>query len=453
MRKATALLLSLGLLFVFTLVSVGQPTVDGQTGDSEYIQLGTSPAEPGGSFTSGVVGLSAYAGPDSLYIAVEGKVRNGQGDDTFREMMLFINSNNVEGVDADTPIPPGSDGFSPFSAVDSMRMDMDTDFGVRLTGGNDPQAFASFVDYAGFVAGDSTDSGQAIDSFEGTLNPLDGTPVTGGTTGGSYAYDDTSDIGTVDGTGFEMALPHDSLGTSESDSFQFFVFYGDVEGDVISATLIPDDGETTTYSNSEDWTEVPGMQATGLQVLPVELTSFDARRDGENAILNWTTASETNNAGFAVQHAVGSESFEQIGWVDGAGTTTEAQTYRFTAEDLSAGTHRFRLKQEDLDGTSSFSDVLEVQVRPEGPIAIEQVAPNPVRQTGTLQFTLRETGPVSVGLYDVLGRRVRTLHDGQVSGGQPQQVSVDASSLSSGVYFVRVKGDGFNKTQRITVTR
>lgn len=450
--RATAAFAAALLVFA-PLTAQAQVTIDGQTGDGDYIQLGSSPAEPGGSFTGGVVGLSAYAGPDSLYVAVEGKLRNGQGDGTFREMMLLINSSAVNGVDSGTLLPPGNDGLSPFCCIDSMQVDMETDFGIRLTGGDSEQAFASFADYAGYVAGDSTNSGQVKDSFEKTLGSLDGTPVTGGATGTRYAYDDTSDVGTVDGTGFEMAIPHSALGTSQGDEFQFFAFYGDVEGDTLSATLVPDDGTTTLYRNDEDWTAVSGTQATSSQVLPVELTSFKARRDGKDAILSWQTASETNNAGFAVQHAVGSGDFEQIGWVEGAGTTTEAQTYQFVAEDLSAGTHRFRLKQKDLDGTTSLSKVVEVSVRPDGPIAIEQVAPNPVRQTSTVEFTLRETGSVSVGLYDVLGRQVRTLHEGRVSGNQPQQVSVDATSLSSGVYFLRVKGDGFTKTQRITVTK
>ena len=428
-------------------------TVDGNTTEDRYFDLGTSPPEPGGSFTGGVTGLRAYNGPDSLYIAVEGKVRNGQGDGTFREMMLFINSDGVDGVDAGTMLPPGSDGLSPFCCVDSTRMDMETDFGIRLSGGDDPQAFASFADYAGYVAGDSTGSGQVMDSFEATLSPLDGTSVTGGATGGNYAYDDTSDISMVDGTGWEMAIPHSALGTSPSDEFQFFAVYGDVEGDTLSATLIPDDGETTLYRNDEDWTAVSGMQATGADPLPVELATFTARRDGEDAVLNWETASEENNAGFAVQHAVGSSDFQQIGWVEGVGTTTEAQTYRFVAEDLSAGTHRFRLKQEDLDGSSSLTQVVEVNVRPEGPVAIQKVAPNPVTGTSTLRFTARESGTVTVSLYDVLGRRIATLHDGRVSSDQPQQVTLDASSLSSGVYFLRVEGDGFTKTRRLTVVQ
>jgi hypothetical protein len=435
----------------------GPITVDGQTDDAKYRPLGTSPADqpadsPTPAFTGGVVGLNAYAGPDSLYVALEGKFRNGQGDGTFRDMLLFVNSSNVDGVDAGTLLPAGSAGDSPFGYVDSTRMDMETDFGVRVTGGNSAVGYVSIADYAGYVAGDSTSDGKVMDDYEGSVDDV-GSPTTGGAYGGVYAYDDTSDIGTVDGTGWEMAIPHSALGTSSADKFQFFAVYGDVEGDTLSATLVPDDGETTFYRNDEDWTAVAGMQATGSRTIPVELASFDARRDGQKAVLSWKTASETNNAGFAVQHAIGSGDFEQVGWVEGAGTTTEAQTYQFVAEDLSAGTHRFRLKQEDLDGSTSLSEVVEVDVRPDGPVAIQKVAPNPVTGTATLRFTMRESGSVTVGLYDVLGRQVKTLHEGRVTGGQPQQVTLDASTVSSGVYFLRVKGEGFTKTRRLTVVQ
>ena len=434
-----------------------QPVVDGQTTDDTYLPLGASPAEPGGGYTGGIVELKAYAGPDSLYVAVEGQVRNGQDESiNTRDIVVFINSSSVDGIDSGTPLPAGDNDGSPFSYIEDMKLDLEADYGVRLTGDQvNTHAFASIADYAGYVAGDSTDSGQVKDVGDTVLESLDGTPKTGSAPG-TYAYDDTADVSTVDGTGFEFALPHDSLGTSEDDQFQLFAIYTNLQGpdaEAVSATLIPDDGETTLYGRTQDWTAVSGTQSTSARVLPVELASFNARRDGKNAVLSWQTASETNNAGFAVQHASGSSPFEQIGWVDGGGTTTEAQTYRFLAEGLPAGTHRFRLRQEDLDGSASLSEVVEVTLRPQGPIAIQSVAPNPVRGTSTLRFTAREGGDVTVALYDVLGRRVTTLHEGRVRGGQPQQVRLDASSLPSGMYFLRVKGNGFTQTERITVAR
>ncbi|GEM_PF-3134878 len=451
MRNVTALLLTVAILLSAPSVVEAQPTVDGQTTDSEYLLVGTSPPEPGGSYTGGVVGLKAYAGPDSLYVAVEGKVENDTGADT-PEMVVFINSASVDGVAAGTPLPTGSNSSSPFAFVDSMQMDMETDFGVRITGdAESPQAFASIADYAGYAAGDSTSDGKVKDVGDTILESLDGTPSTGDAPG-RYAYDDTSDVTTVDDTGFEFAIPHDQLGTSEDDQFQFFAIYGFMP-DTVSATLIPDDGEKTLYSNSEDWTAVTGKQATGAQVLPVELASFEARTDGGNAVLNWVTATEVNNAGFSVQHAVGSSNFEQVGWVDGTGTTAESQNYSFTVEDLSAGTHRFRLLQEDLDGSTTLSSVVKTKVRPKETVSIEKVAPNPVQSTATLRFTPRESGDVTVTLYDVLGRQINRLFAGRVSGGHSQRVRIDASSLSSGVYLLRVHGDGFTRTRRISVAQ
>ena len=96
-------------------------TVDGQTDDAAYTMLGTSPAAPGSGFTGGVLTLKAHRGPDSLYVAVEGKLRAGENDDTFREMMILVNATGMDGVDRETPLPPGDDGASPFCCVGGCR--------------------------------------------------------------------------------------------------------------------------------------------------------------------------------------------------------------------------------------------------------------------------------------------------------------------------------------------
>ena len=102
-----------------------------------------------------------------------------------------------------------------------------------------------------------------------------------------------------------------------------------------------------------------------LQKLPVELASFEATADGENTVeLSWQTASETNNEGFEVQRQLGEDDWTSLGFLEGAGTTTEAQTYLYTAEDVPAGSQQFRLKQVDLDGDSTYSDTASVDVLP-----------------------------------------------------------------------------------------
>ena len=190
-------------------------------------------------------------------------------------------------------------------------------------------------------------------------------------------------------------------------------------------------------------------------ILPVEMVSFTASVVGETAQLRWSTASETNNAGFEVQHAAGDSAsganWSKLGFVEGAGTTQETQTYRFRIEALEPGTHRFRLKQVDLDGTAHLSDVVTVELRMEAALRLTPPSPNPVRETATLRVGAQQAQSTTVAVYDVLGRKVITLHDGALPDGQMQTLHLDASRLSSGVYFVRLTAGDRSRTHRLTV--
>jgi hypothetical protein len=191
---------------------------------------------------------------------------------------------------------------------------------------------------------------------------------------------------------------------------------------------------------------------TMASTLPVEMASFDARLDGTTARLAWTTASETQNAGFFVEHrAPEATAFAEAGFVEGAGTTTEAQTYAFDVAGLAPGTHAFRLRQVDLDGTTTRSEALEVTVAAgEG---LSAVWPNPVRQAASARLAVTRPGHATVAVYDVLGRRVATLHDGPARPGAPLDLRLDASALASGVYLLRATTPSGLTTRRFTVVR
>jgi len=77
--------------------------------------------------------------------------------------------------------------------------------------------------------------------------------------------------------------------------------------------------------------------------------------------------------------------------------------------------------------------------------------PNPTRNQATVRFAVPERQKVTLQLYDVLGRRVQTIVDGELEGRQETQV--DVSGLSSGVYFLRLQASEKMKTQRMTVVR
>ncbi|NBC17597.1 MAG: T9SS type A sorting domain-containing protein [Bacteroidetes bacterium] len=190
--------------------------------------------------------------------------------------------------------------------------------------------------------------------------------------------------------------------------------------------------------------------------LPVELTSFDATVDGEAVILRWTTASETNNAGFDVQvlDADGAaKSWSTLTFVEGHGTTELPKSYSHRATDLTPGTHTFRLKQVDFDGAFEYSPEVEVVIGLPEQYVVEPAYPNPFNPEATLRFAVQQEQRVEVGLYNLLGQRVQTLFAGTATSGQMQRVTIDGGGLSSGVYLVRVQGERFLETQRVTLVK
>ena len=190
-------------------------------------------------------------------------------------------------------------------------------------------------------------------------------------------------------------------------------------------------------------------------VIPVELTAFDAVASGDGTVtLTWETASETNNAGFGIeQRAPGQPAFQEVGFVNGAGTTTAVQRYRFRANAPSAGRYVFRLRQVDFDGTTDYSPTVEVTVGPQGAYALVAAGPNPFRSRTAVELVVREAQQVRAQLYNVLGQRVATVFAGEVRPAEATRLEVQAQGLASGVYLMRVVGERFATTRRLTVVR
>jgi len=216
----------------------------------------------------------------------------------------------------------------------------------------------------------------------------------------------------------------------------------------------------TDNTNFRDNVDTPYFNSEA--VLPVELIAFDAVADGsERVTLTWTTATETHNAGFHIERMAllddagdDEPSWEAVAWVEGTGTTTEAQAYQYhdTALPFEAHAVRYRLRQVDYDGTASYSP--EVEIAPGLPeaFALLPAFPNPFHASTTVQYALREPSRVRLILYDTLGREQVRLVDGEQRAGR-HRVTVDASALASGLYHLRLEAGTFMHTQPLVLIR
>jgi hypothetical protein len=80
-----------------------------------------------------------------------------------------------------------------------------------------------------------------------------------------------------------------------------------------------------------------------------------------------------------------------------------------------------------------------------------RIGANPVRGRTEVTLTLDQAQAVTVAAFDAVGRRVATLHMGQLAAGV-HAMSLDAAALAPGTYVLHVAGNGVRATARFTVS-
>jgi hypothetical protein len=163
-------------------------------------------------------------------------------------------------------------------------------------------------------------------------------------------------------------------------------------------------------------------------VLPVSLSAFNGQKHNSSVVLDWVTASETNNAFFAVEKSANGEVFETIGVVEGAGTSVEENKYTFEDKAPFKGTNYYRLKQTDFDGAFEYSKVVAVEF--DG-TAQATIYPNPATDKLIVSTPIQEE--VTVRLFNAVGQVVY-----QNTQRIDNQLEINISDLISGNYFYSI---------------
>ena len=201
-----------------------------------------------------------------------------------------------------------------------------------------------------------------------------------------------------------------------------------------------------------------GVSPTGIglamadYVIPVELISFTATSNGNEAILSWSTATELNNKGFEVQRKFGTNNFVTIGSVTGHGTTTSPNQYTYVDKLLDAGKYFYRLKQLDFNGTFEYSNIVEIDVRSIDEFTLKQNYPNPFNPTTKISWQSPVNSWQTLKIYDLLGNIVANLVNEYRPAGD-YKVDFNASTLPSGVYFYRIQVENFVETKKMIFLR
>lgn len=184
---------------------------------------------------------------------------------------------------------------------------------------------------------------------------------------------------------------------------------------------------TTGVAHFSIWT-----LGSSANPLPVELSAFTATAQGPTAVrLSWATATEQNSARFEVERSADGTTFERIGTVAAAGSSSAPRAYELLDAQLATGAARlyYRLRQVDLDGTAAYSPVRSIALT--GAAAGLSLFPNPA-PGGAATLTGAQPGTV-VTVFDALGRVV-TSATADATGTATLALP---TGIVTGVYVVR----------------
>ncbi|MFT3979563.1 MAG: zinc-dependent metalloprotease [Ferruginibacter sp.] len=182
-------------------------------------------------------------------------------------------------------------------------------------------------------------------------------------------------------------------------------------------------------------------------VLPINLLTFEARPNGKNILLNWSTATEINNKGFVIERSTDGTRFESIGWVDGAINSSRTINYTYSDNFVQPDQlYYYRLRQTDLDGRETLSEIRSAKIKGDKALQLT-ISPNPAK--GQLRvFTAGGSVTSDISLLDAKGRLVRSWRKVNASAAP---YLLDISNIADGVYMIKVASGDTIVTEKLVI--
>lgn len=191
--------------------------------------------------------------------------------------------------------------------------------------------------------------------------------------------------------------------------------------------------------------------------LPVTLVSFTGAKNGSNNLLQWSTATEQNNAGFHIERSVDGSNFSSLEFITSKavnGNSNSNLSYSFPDSKPLKGDNYYRLKQVDKDGKSSFSNTVLIKSDKSGHMLISSINPNPIKGSARISYNLPKDGFVSIEILNIEGKRISTLvNTKQVAGAYNAVFNSNIVKNTAGTYLYKITVTGKDNEVLFTETK
>lgn len=286
---------------------------------------------------------------------------------------------------------------------------------------------------------------------------------------GSFVWNDDNNNGLQDEgseagiAGIKVKLYKDGIPTGQfqiTDKRGKYLFTGLPDGEYQVKFEIPDtyhftgksmgdgrnDSKADPHSGMSDVVVLSGgmdymYSDAGLvfTILPIILSDFRAEQDDDGVLLTWETAAEIHSDYFEVQKSIDGFTFHTISMVEASHYSSSTLNYSSKDREPAVGSNFYRLKQVDLDGAYSYSDVRKVDVG-RGQTDLT-VYPNP--SSGQITIRLSRPGTVHGRIYNASGVEIRRIILG--SG----KSVLNLQDLNSGMYYILLQDGNVQQTVKL----
>ncbi|MEP6673581.1 MAG: M4 family metallopeptidase [Ferruginibacter sp.] len=166
----------------------------------------------------------------------------------------------------------------------------------------------------------------------------------------------------------------------------------------------------------------------GVTPLPIRLVSFTGVKNNEKSLLHWVTSFEQNNSYFEVETSKDGVTYYKIGSVPSKGNSNTDQSYDLTDNNPSTGINYYRLRQVDIDGRFTYSNIVVLNFEKGRAISIYPIP-------ATDKLTLIFSRPVKQVTIHITGIDGKQLYTEKVSSIQ-RNYSIPVRQLASGTYLL-----------------
>lgn len=177
------------------------------------------------------------------------------------------------------------------------------------------------------------------------------------------------------------------------------------------------------------------IQAEGTP-LPVVMDKLTAINAGNQVVLSWITLIEQNNSGFFVERSANGKDFENIGFNASKaenGNSTHKISYSYNDHSPLNGAQYYRIKQQDIDGAISYSNVAKADI---ASLSNIEIYPNPATDKIHIKQQNDAATEWTLSVVNILGVKMIS------KSFYTRDVVLDIAALPVGLYTVRVSGIG-----------